>query len=259
MSVPNQMIIQEFNYEPCNETNYYAKINLEALQHAMQDLSSLNALKLWLYLSKNKVGFSHLELSSADCINNWGLGRSQWKETKLTLISKGYLVPLKVDKKTGWYKFIQNPDSGNNDENPETELLIYDDLPETGILSDNKNLETEEKIRKPEKYKVIENPETGKLTNDKNPETGILKPDSEQNSPEIIEERLQYNIDNNNIDITNKEEWLECRGYTLDDALTNLGGQKVFEDESWVYVLANRGKNKIKFKKSSNAWDISMF
>jgi uncharacterized protein YsxB (DUF464 family) len=68
-----------------------------------------------------------------------------------------------------------------------------------------------------------------------------------------------FNLNNNAIDITNKEEWLECRGYTLDDALTNLGGQKVFEDENWVYVLANKGKSKIKFKKSSNAWDINMF
>ena len=35
MSVPNQMIIQEFNYEPCNEKDYYAKINLKALKLTM--------------------------------------------------------------------------------------------------------------------------------------------------------------------------------------------------------------------------------
>lgn len=261
MSVPNQMIIQEFNYEPCNEKDLYAKINLEALQHAMKDLPSLNALKLWLYLSKNKVGFGHLELSSADCINNWGLGKSQWKETKLVLIDRGYLVPLKVDKKTGWYKFIQNPDSGKNtdDEIPETELLIFDDIPETGNLTDNKNPETGQKFRKPEKYKVIESPETGKSSIDKIPETGNLKPETELISPEIIEERLQYNIDNNINDITfNETEWEECRGYTLDMALSMYGGIKVYEDEMWIYVLAN-GKNKIKFKKQPVDWANHIF
>ena len=71
---------------------------------------------------------------------------------KLVLVDRGYLLPLKVDKKTGWYKFIQNPDSGKNtdDEIPETELLIFDDIPETGNLSDNKIPETEQKFRKPE-------------------------------------------------------------------------------------------------------------
>lgn len=252
MSVPNQMIIQEFNYEPCNEKDYYAKINLEALQHAMQDLPSLNTLKLWLYLSKNKVGFSHLELSSADCINNWGLGKSQWKETKMVLIDRGYLVPLKVDKKTGWYKFIQNPDSGKNtdDEIPETELLIFDDIPETGNLSDNKIPETEQKFRKPEKYKVIENPETGKSSIDKIPETGKLNPETELISPEIIEERLQYYIDN--IIIDNIDEWEECRGYTLKYAIDTLNCQIVAEDEKWYYVITGNNR-KIRFDRSQNS------
>ena len=256
MSVSNQMIIQEFNYEPCNENNYYAKINLEALQHAMKDLTTLNSLRLWLYLSKNKSNFKHLELSSKDCTEKWGLGSSQFKDAKNALISKGYLVPYKTEKKTTWYNFIQNPDSvGKSDECDDEE-----NAPDIGFLLDDEIPVSVEKAENPETGFDNKIPETGKSSIDKIPETGFRIPENEQNSPEIIEERLQYNtIDNNNIEITNKDEWLECRGYTLDDALTNLGGQKVFEDESWVYVLANKVKSKIKFKKNPSVWDISMF
>lgn len=131
MSVPNQMIIQEFNYAPCDKNNFYATINLEALQHAMTDLTTLNSLKLWLYLSKNSKTFTHLELSSADCIKNWGMGRSQWKESKEALVAKGYLVPNA--QAPGWYDFIQNPETGQEalSKNPETGFYVS--FPETGF------------------------------------------------------------------------------------------------------------------------------
>lgn len=230
MSVPNQMIIQEFNYEPCSDkdsTEYYAKVNLLALQHAMQDLGSLNALKLWLYLSKNKQGFSHLELSSADCVNNWGMGKSQWKDAKQTLVDRGYLVPMKQDKKTGWYNFIQNPDSGLR-----VQSEIGEVLPEIGFLFDD------------------EIPETGKNIIVQIPETGILNTKSGLINPEIVGERLQYYIDN--IIIDNIDEWKECRGYTLKYATENLNCQVVAEDDQWYYVIT--GNNcKIRFDKSKNS------
>ena len=264
MSVSNQYIIQNFEYEPCSDKNskeYYAKINLLALQHAMDDLGTLNALKLWLYLSKNKVGYKHLELSSKDCTNNWGLGSSQFSKARDTLIDKGYLVPIRTDKKTTWYNFIQNPDSGLrdaelDDEELLTEIgnLLDDENPETGNLSHNKNPETGKSTQKQREYKVLENPETGKLNIVENPETGNLSPETGLIKPEIIEERLQYYIDN--IIIDNIDEWKECREYTLGYACTNLGCQVIAEDDEWYYVITGNN-SKIRFDKSQNSQYMS--
>ena len=90
MSVPNQLVIQEFNYEPCDKSNFYATINLEAMKYAIQTFSAINSLRLWMYLSKNNKGFKHLELSSKDCIS-WGLGKTQFSKAKDDLIAKGFL------------------------------------------------------------------------------------------------------------------------------------------------------------------------
>ena len=221
MSVPNQMIIQEFNYEPCDKDNIYAVINIEALRHAMQDFSNLNGLKLWLYLSKNAKGYKHLELSSSECVNNWGLGSSQFKATKESLIEKGYLVPLRQEKKTGWYAFVQNPETGKIADNkiPETGIVIIDENPETG------------------KFKPNEIPETGKSSMI----TGLI-------NPEIIEERLQYYRDN--IIIENTNEWEICGEYTLKFALDN-GSSLIAEDDEWIYVITGTGK-KVKFDREKN-------
>ena len=248
MSVSNQFIIQNFEYEPCSDKDqkeYYAKINLLALQHAMEDLGSLNALKLWLYLSKNKLGYKHLELSSKDCTNNWGLGSSQFGKARETLIDKGYLVPVRTDKKTTWYNFIQNPESGLRNEGLDDEEL----LTEIGKILDDEIPETGKLKQKQHEYKVLENPETGKLSIDENPETGILSPETGLIKPEIIEERLQYYIDN--IIIDNINEWRECGEYTLKYAIDNLNCQIAAEDDMWYYVITGNG-SKVKFDKKLN-------
>ena len=239
MSVPNQAIIQEFDYAPCDVENIYAKINIEALRHAMQDLSSMNSLKLWLYLSKNKAGFSHLELSRIECTENWGLGKSQWTEAKETLINKGYLVPLKEDRKTGWYRFVQNPESGQKDtENPEAGKNEASQ-PESG-----KN------VRNPEINKI---PESGKKSQVKSPESGKERMISGLISPETVRERLQYYIDNINID--NNDDWPECREVSLKSAL-EMGSQLAAIGESWIYVITQTGKQ-IRFDKDKYIQDIA--
>lgn len=246
MSVPNQMIIQEFNYEPCDKDNIYAVINIEALRHAMQDFSNLNGLKLWLYLSKNAKGYKHLELSSAECVNNWGMGSSQFKATKESLIEKGYLVPLRQEKKTGWYAFIQNPETGKiaDNENPETGIVIIDENPETGKLNDDKIPETGILV----KTRGVKNPETGKFKPNEIPETGKSSMITGLINPEIIEERLQYYRDN--IIIENTNEWEICGEYTLKFALDN-GSSLVAEDDEWIYVITRAGK-KVKFNREQN-------
>lgn len=235
MSVPNQIIIQEFKYEPCNKENIYATINIEALQHAMIDLTSMNTLKLWLYLSKNSHSFSHLELSSADCIKNWGLGKSQWSKTKDDLVAKGYLVPLREDKKTTWYKFIQNPETGNEELNgneedfPETGILLVDEIPETGL--ENQELK-DDGI-----------PETGKISYGQIPETGNCGSETGQNSPESVGEILHNIIDN-----TILENAIECKEYKVEFAINQLGCKKIGEDKNWIYVKSANNTN-LKFRK----------
>ena len=259
MSVSNQMIIQNFNYEPCSnkdEKEYYAKINLMALQHAMKDLTSLNALRLWLYLSKNKENFKHLELSSKDCTANWGLGSSQFKDAKNALIDKGYLVPYKIEKKTTWYDFIQNPDSVIDSEECDEEELV----PDIGILLDDEIPDSVEKAENPDSGFDNEIPETGKLSIDKIPETEIRKPENEQNSPEIIEEILQYNTiyNNNNTTTFDDNEWPECRDHSLNEVLNSLGGKVIGENDNWTYVVVINDNKEIRsrFRKK---WDVSCF
>ena len=91
---PNQVVISKFNYEPCSgktPEEYYAAINLAALDHAMQDLTSLGAFKLWLYLSKRMPGTTDFALSQVDCAN-YGIKRSTYYGAKRELIEKGYLI-----------------------------------------------------------------------------------------------------------------------------------------------------------------------
>ena len=229
MSVPNQIIIEEFVYEPCNHLNkdeYYAKINIKALQHALQDLPTVNALRLWLYLSKNKDGFKHLELSSTECVMNWGLGKSQWTQAKQTLADRGYLVPMKEDGKTNKYRFIQNPESGE-----ETGIEVVEDFPETG-----------KEVRNPETGNMNEIPDSGKNAVVEIPDSGNNSTISGLNSPEIVGEILQYNIYNNNID-----NIMECTSCSLEYAMKELGCQIVGQVDGWVVVKTRTGKE-IKFK-----------
>lgn len=155
MSVSNQRIIQNFNYAKCSAEKdkfeeHYAKINLMALQGAMKNGLSQNALKLWLYFSKNKEGFTHLELSRVDCVRNWGIGNSQFDDAFNSLVAKGYLVPLQED--SSWYDFYQIPVSGQ----------ILPIQPDSG-RKDNPDSGM--------KYKIVDQPDSVRLE-EKCPESG---------------------------------------------------------------------------------------
>lgn len=91
-TVPNQKTIkvqkEETNKE--KEANYYAAINLDALQSAMINLDG-NAFKLWMYFSKNKNGHT-FALSKVDAIK-WGVGsKSSYDRAVRKLIEEGYLI-----------------------------------------------------------------------------------------------------------------------------------------------------------------------
>lgn len=93
--------------EECNNktvNNYYAKINLNALQNAMIDLDTEASIKMWIYLAKNQDGYE-LALSSIDAIK-WGIGsKGSYDRAVKMLIEKGYLV--KQDRKKDYYNFFE--------------------------------------------------------------------------------------------------------------------------------------------------------
>jgi hypothetical protein len=69
-TVPNQKIVEVIK-EPCNQNNYYARINLEAMTNAALDLEA-GAFKLWIYFAKNQDEYE-FALSSKATEENFGM------------------------------------------------------------------------------------------------------------------------------------------------------------------------------------------
>lgn len=89
MSYPNQKRVI-INKEPCdNSGNYYAKINLAAINKAMTELKAAGEIKLWLYLAKNQNNHE-FDLSCVDC-GKHGIKPDAYHAAVDKLISKGYL------------------------------------------------------------------------------------------------------------------------------------------------------------------------
>ena len=101
-TVPNQKTIKT-NKEKCDKKNLYSTMNLNALQCAMIDLKG-EALKLWLYLSKNQDGYT-FALSPIDAIK-WGIGsKSSYDRAVKKLIEEKYLV----ETSPAHYNFYELP------------------------------------------------------------------------------------------------------------------------------------------------------
>lgn len=98
MSNPNQRTITTHK-EPTNDSNrenYYAKINLNALQKAMSTLTP-KAFEMWIYLSKN-VDNHKFWLSKVDFLSWANIKSSSYYNAFNELIKYGYLVERKKDK-----------------------------------------------------------------------------------------------------------------------------------------------------------------
>ena len=88
---------------PCDTENKYAKINLSALHSAMQNLTKIGAIKLWLYFAKNQNGYT-FDLSCVDC-NDWGIKNDSYHSAVKELIENRYLV----NTATNQYTFHELP------------------------------------------------------------------------------------------------------------------------------------------------------
>ena len=101
-TVPNQKIVEVVK-EPCNQNNYYARINLEAMSEAALDLDA-GAFKLWIYFAKNQNEYE-FALSSKEIEKTFGMKIKQYNNAVKTLEDKGYLVNTKGNK----YEFREKP------------------------------------------------------------------------------------------------------------------------------------------------------
>ena len=88
-TVPNQKVVKVAK-EVCNGNNFYAAINLKALESAAKDLKS-GAFKLWIYFAKNQNNFT-FALSSKAVEETFGIKIKQYNNAIQELAEKGYLI-----------------------------------------------------------------------------------------------------------------------------------------------------------------------
>ena len=100
-SNPNQRSITVHN-APTDENNYYAKINLKALQYAMSSLTP-KAFELWIYISKNQEKH-FFWLSKVDCLMWCNMKDTSYHNAFRELVDKGYLVQIKNTNKYNFYE-----------------------------------------------------------------------------------------------------------------------------------------------------------
>ncbi len=109
-TVPNQKTIKVIK-EKCDKQNYYAMINLNALESAGIDLQA-GAFKLWIYFAKNQNNYA-FDLSSKAVEQYFGIKIKQYNNAVAELINKGYLVKDNGNN----YFFYEKPliTKGNNE------------------------------------------------------------------------------------------------------------------------------------------------
>lgn len=111
---PNQKTITVCK-EDCNKQNYYATINLNALELAAIDLKS-GAFKLWIYFAKNQNNFT-FALSNKAVAEQFGIKKDQYDSAVKELIEKGYLIETAKNKYE--FKEIAEKTTFKNGEKPQ--------------------------------------------------------------------------------------------------------------------------------------------
>lgn len=104
-TVANQELA-EIKKEPCDTDNIYAKINIEAMQMAMKDLTPVQ-FQVWLYFAKNQAGYV-FAVSPAAALNEFGIKKQSFQEAKRVLKEKGYLVN-NPSKGKNYFIFYEKP------------------------------------------------------------------------------------------------------------------------------------------------------
>lgn len=103
---PNQRIIAITGKEPCDRTNIYAKININAMKEAINNLHSTTAYSLWTYLSSMQNDYK-FAFSSYAVSKELGIKKSTIQNAIRELINKNYLVQR--DFNSNIYDFYELP------------------------------------------------------------------------------------------------------------------------------------------------------
>ena len=131
-SSPNQKVIK-VNKEKCDKQNYYAAINLNALESAAIQLKS-GAFKMWVYFAKNQNDFE-FALSNKAVAETFGVKKDQYDNAIKELIEKGYLVETSKNH----FKFceVQEKTTLNCEEKPQKEMAENHTRKEEKPISNN--------------------------------------------------------------------------------------------------------------------------
>lgn len=106
-SNPNQRYVT-VNKEATDKDNYYAKINLVALQNAMHSLTP-KAFELWQYFSKNQDKHSFY-LSKVDFLSWSNIKSTSYYNAFEELVKGNYLIPIdKESPEPKKYNFYEIP------------------------------------------------------------------------------------------------------------------------------------------------------
>ena len=98
-TVPNQDIVR-IEKEKCDADNIYAKININAIQLAVKDLTPAQ-FEVWLYFAKNQAGYE-FAVSPAAALNEFGIKKDTFQKAKVVLKEKGYLIQDNTKGKNHW-------------------------------------------------------------------------------------------------------------------------------------------------------------
>lgn len=101
MRYPNQISViidKDENFKDASKTAWY---HVEAMSQAYKNLTK-SAFALWLYIARNQNGY-RLELSYVAFNKMFDVSERSYRDAKLELIEKGYMILVKKDI----YKFYE--------------------------------------------------------------------------------------------------------------------------------------------------------
>lgn len=128
-TVPNQKVIK-IHRTSHKDRNTFTTFDQYVQQIMMNELSTVGAVKLWLYLTRHQDSFE-FALSSKDCIDNWGITASQYRTGFKELVDKGYLAEINGNH----YAFYDLPQTAESSESSsDLEQISIDSSPHFAVL-----------------------------------------------------------------------------------------------------------------------------
>lgn len=98
-STANQDIVT-ITKEKCDTDNIYAKVNIQAMNMAMKDLTPAQ-FEVWMYFAKNQAGYT-FAVSPAAALDECGIKKDTFQKAKQVLKDKGYLIENLAKGKNHW-------------------------------------------------------------------------------------------------------------------------------------------------------------